>query len=334
MFLGTTSALVLTEATLNTTLLQEIQSGGLTGGLMLAAMVSVANVSMGLGNGYLGWRLLIHVRPLLRTLGGLITGLLMGAALALHLALADLREAITRGVPEAHIDFRIVFRPWDWFQYSGITPYVLFLVGVAAFVVASLKGRGGSWGIVAPYWNHEVFDRARRRAEAAFDDGRADFKASVQNVIDEALAKLRARHEADVANVAQIRMLAKEAHDSVRMLGDSIVEEIARLHIWLRRYGDANRAVRTTPAPASFTMMPDFEELRQTRLDASHVTALVETAEGALAENGARLAALDEKLQQEGANVINATLTLIAASERDALRHVRADDAAANLAVE
>jgi hypothetical protein len=330
-FIGMLVLLVLVEALLNASMLQEVQSGGFIGGLMLAFMVSVANVLLGCGCGYLGWRLLIHVRRSLRVLGGLITSLLMTAAFALHLALADLREAIGRGVPDAHIDFRIVARPWDWFQYSGITPYVLFLVGVLAFIIAALKGRGGTWGTVAIYWNHEVYDRRRRAAEQALEDSKADLKAAVHNVIDEQLARLKARHEADIAHLADIRALATEAHDIVRLLGDAIVEEIERLHIWLTRYGDANRTVRTTTPPASFTVMPDFEELRETRLDTSAVNALVEMAERIVAENGARLAALEEKIQQEGLSQIDAMLTLIAASERLGIASVLKDDRATHI---
>jgi hypothetical protein len=146
---------------------------------------------MGVGTGLLGWRLLIHVKPLRRLLGITITGLFMTAAFALHLALGDLREAITHN-PTAQIDFLVILKPWRWFNYTSIPPFVLFAVGVATFLIAALKGRGGTWGVVSPYWGHDTLDRRFRAADAVLQDAKQNLKTAVQNAYDEERAKLRA----------------------------------------------------------------------------------------------------------------------------------------------
>ncbi|MGK3847841.1 hypothetical protein, partial [Enterococcus faecium] len=87
---------------------------GLLGGLMLALSVGVANVLMGLGAGFIGFRLMIHRQPMLRLLGIIATVVLLTAGLTLHLALGDLREAIGHD-GKAQIDFLVILKPWRWF---------------------------------------------------------------------------------------------------------------------------------------------------------------------------------------------------------------------------
>ena len=99
-------------------------------------------------------------------------------------------------------------------------------------------------------------------------------------------------------------------------MGDSILNEVGRLHLWLRSYCDSNRAVRTTPAPAYFETYPAFEEWRAARLDLSELKGLVAEAEQVLAENASKLAALEEKTLQEQTAAIDAMLTVVSASER------------------
>ncbi|MBY6240053.1 hypothetical protein [Methylosinus sp. Sm6] len=331
MFASLLLALTLCEGLLNAFLFQELQDRGLIGGLMLALSVGLANVLMGLGAGFLGWRLATHVRPPLRLLGILTTALFMAAALALHLALGDLREAIGREAigrdAAAQIDFLVILKPWRWFAYTTIPPFVLFVVGVATFLIAAMKGRGGTWGIVAPYWGHDGFDRRFQAADEASHDAIANLKDAMQNAFDGERAKLRARHAAERERLNDIRRLVAEAQGVMRTLSDSIDAEIGRLHIWLRMYRDRNRAVRNTPAPKYFETYPAFEEWRKTRLDLTELMALAEQAESTLAENGRRLAALEEKTLQEQVTVIDGMIDTIMATERGAAGQVDKDEA-------
>jgi len=326
MFVSMLLALILGEGLLNAFLFQELQDRRLIGGLLLAMAVGLANVLMGLGTGLLGWRLMIHVRMPLRLLGVFVTVVFMAAALALHLALGDLREAIAHDT-KAQIDFLVILKPSRWFAYTSIPPFVLFAVGVATFLIAALKGRGGTWGIVAPYWNHDAFDRRFQVAEEELQDAIANFKDAMQNAFDGERAKLRARHAEDRERMSDIRRLAGEAQGIMRTLGDSIDAEIGRLHICLRAYRDRNRAVRTSAPPKYFETYPAFEESRKTRLDLTELTALVELAETTVAENGKRLAALEDKTLQEQVSVIEAMIDTMMAVEQGATERINKDDA-------
>lgn len=326
MFIALLVLLMLAESVFNAFSFEELQDRGLLGGLMLALSVGVANVVMGLGAGFLGFRLMIHKRPAMRFLGIAITGVLLIAALALHLALGDLREAISHDA-KAQIDFLVILKPSRWFAYTSIPPFVLFAVGLATFFVAALKGRGGSWGIVAPYWHHDVLDRRYRKAQQTLEDAKANLKNGMQNAYDGELAKLRDVLLTETANVAEIRRLVAEAKGIERTMADSINDEIGRQQLWQRIYRDRNRAVRTTPAPAYFDSYPDFDELRRTRLDLSELHAIAAKAEDVLSQNRKRLAELQEKVLGEQTAAIDAMLTTIASAERRATQQMNKDDA-------
>lgn len=326
MFFSVLLALVLGEGLFNAFLFQELQDRGLVGGLVLALTVGLANVLMGLGTGFLGWRLMTHVRPLRRALGIVVTALFMTGALALHLALGDLREAILHDA-RAQIDFLVILKPQRWFAYTSIPPFVMFAVGIAAYLIAALKGRGGTWGVVAPYWGHDVLDRRFRAADLALQDARENLKDALQNAFDGERAKLRVRHANDREKMDASRKAAAEARGIARTLSDSIDAEIGRLHIWLRMYRDRNRAVRTTPAPAYFETYPAFDDWRSTRLDLSELAELLGAAERRLSENAEKLAALEEKTLDQQVAVIDAMLETMLTSERRSTERVIKDDA-------
>lgn len=326
MFIALLVVLMFGESVFNAFSFEELQDRGLLGGLMLALSVGVANVVMGLGIGFLGFRLMIHRQPSLRMLGIAITVILLTAALALHLALGDLREAIGHDT-KAQIDFLVILKPWRWFNYSSISPFVLFAVGIATFLVAALKGRGGSWGIVAPYWQHDVMDRRFRDADRVFEDAKANLKDALQNAFDGELAKLRTRVDTETANIAEIRRLVAEAQGIERTMNDSIDDEIGRQHIWQRMYRDRNRTVRTTPAPAYFDTYPEFNELRQTRLDLGELQSVSQQAEQVLTQNRKSLAELQEKILDEQTATIDALLTMVSTAERRATQQINKDDA-------
>ncbi len=328
MFFAVLLALMLSESVGNAYFLQDMQSSGFLGAMLLAVSVGIANVLMGLGCGFLGLRLIIHIRWGLRLLGMLFAGVFAVAAVALSLALAGLREAITYNA-DAHIDFAIILSPTRWFAYTSIPPFVLFVVGVIIFIVSAMKARGGSLGVVAPYWHHDVMDRRFRKADLAYEDAKANFKDALANAYDGGRAKLKGRLDDEETHLTEILSLIHEGQDLERVLSDSIDAEIGRLHIWLRMYRDHNRTVRTTPAPSYFDTYPEFADWRTARLDLRALRQLAEDADKVLGENRAKLAALQDKLLQEQTAAIEAMATVLGAVERRASMLVEKDDAAA-----
>ena len=151
----------------------------------------------------------------------------------------------------------------------------------------------------AKWWKPRIGDatlwRALRRfreADLAFEDAKANHKDGLQNAFDGELFKLRGRLETETDNIAQIRRLLAEAQGIERTMNDSIEDEIARQIIWQRTNRDRNCAVRTTPAPDYFKTYPEFNELRQKRLNLGDLQAVAQHAEDVLAQNRSRLAEL------------------------------------------
>lgn len=328
MFIALLVVLMFGESIFNAFSFEELQDRGLLGGLMLALSVGVANVLMGLGAGFIGFRLMIHRQPMLRLLGIVVTVVLLIAGLTLHLALGDLREAIGHD-GKAQIDFLVILKPWRWFNYTSIPPFVLFAVGIATFFVAAMKGRGGSWGIVAPYWNHEVMDRRFRAADRAFEDAKANFKDGLQNAYDGEVSKLKTRLVSETANIAEIRRLVSEAQGIERTMNDSIDDEIGRLHTWQRMYRESNQAVRTTPAPAYFATYHQFDDMRKKRLDMSELLKVLAHAEEMLAKNRNSFAELQEEVLDEQTATIDALLTMVSSSERRVTQQIHKEEAIA-----
>ncbi len=316
--------IVILEGVFNAFQFQELQAGGLVGGLILALGVGAANVLLGVGTGFFGWRLLRHVSPRMKLLGLIVTVTLMTGALAMHLALGDLREAIGSGNGTA-IDFLVILKPWRWFDYTSVSPFVMVAVGIATFVLAAMKCAGGSHSVCSSYWGHDTLDRRFREAEAEVDDARANLRDAVQNAYEAERAKVRTRFEESRDDVTELRRLRGEALSIARRLDDSVTDEIGRQDIWLRKYRDRNRAVRTSPAPAYFERFPDFSALRSVRLDTAELDALAARAEQVLAENEARLIELEETTLADQIAALELLLGTETAIKDRALRNLAQD---------
>lgn len=317
-------AIGIAESGGNAFLLQELQTGGWIGAQVLSGGVSGVNILLGLAAGFFGWRLMIHRKRVRQILGIVLTLVFMGGGLALNLAMGDLREAIADD-PAAKIDFLVILHPSRYFSYSSIFPAVLFAIGMATFTIAALKGRGGNWGTCSPYWGHDVFDRRFREADGELHDAIEDLKNAIRNSYDAARAQLREQHATSVSRLADIRRIVADAHSTERVLRDSIDAEVGRLETWLRMYRDANRLVRDTSVPAYFGQYPAFEQWRE-RLDLSELSEQLERSEVIAAENGMRLAALEEKTLRAQAEVLAGIDARVEASERNTLKKIKKDD--------
>jgi len=303
MFISILLTLILIESAANGYFLQELGDRGWLGGFSIAVGISVINVMLAFITGFVGWRLIPNVKPLRRMIGWAVTIVGMILAFALLLALADLREAVSHDF-NARVDFLTIFDYRKWFRYTTFPPFILLVGGVLIFLITAFKARGGRFGPVAPYWEHEEFDRRHKTAREIVLHAENDLQNSIQDAYNGELSKVRERHAADEIKLDGIRRIAAHAHQITRVLTDSIREEIARVAIWLKLYRDTNRAVRTIPAPAYFYDIPDLQEWYARRLDLAGVDGLVTQAEEIVDANASKLAALQEKLIHEQTQVL------------------------------
>jgi len=242
----------------------------------------------------------------------------------MHAALGELREAVSHD-PDARVDFLALLDHRKWLHYSSFPPFVLFVGGIIIFLITAFKSRGGRFGPVAPYWDHDTYDRRHAIARETVEEAKEGLLNSIQESYDGEVSKLRDSHAADVAKLGSIRHIGADAHQITRVLADSIREEIDRVGIWLKAYRSVNVAVRTTLPPAYFHEMPNLQEWYARRLDLSGVDALIAEAERTVDENATTLATLQEKLIRDQTKVLAGVAAEIQASEQRATGRIVKD---------
>jgi hypothetical protein len=329
VFVLTLLMLGIAEAAANSWILQDAGDGGVTGGFLIAIAVGAVNILLGLTSGVIGLRWINHIDPKKRVDGWIVVLVVWILALAMHIVLAHYREALEHAQSESvAIDFGIVLRPWAWFAFTGLQPFLLLVFGVICFLVAAVKGRGGTWGIADIYPHYATVDREFRRADRELNEGVEKFKRDIRRAYDQQRDNLRGRHAADQRNVEQIRLIATKASRLVRDVQESNQAWLQVTGQLLRRYRETNTQIRTTPQPNYFRAYPTLEDLRARLVEDTDVRERLAHAESILAENARILASLEEKLTREHTEEVTNFLKHVAASEVRAQRRVVRDEVA------
>lgn len=287
------------ESAANAFIFREAVDLGLAGGFVLAALFGLVNVLLGFGTGVLGLRVLGHVSWPIKLVGVATTLVTSIAGCTWNMLIAHFREALERGAAvTSFLDSELLITPSKWLTFSSLESWALFLLGIAVFVIAALKGRGGRGGFADPYWGYRAIDLTHREAEAEYTQAQENYKAAVRNAYDEARAKLREQHATDQSALREIREIADQAEQRATEVRDSIGEWSEMGGALLRLYREENQAIRTAPAPSYFMRYPSFEEVTQGLMDASSIRALGERAEEVHGANTTALAAIEERISE------------------------------------
>jgi hypothetical protein len=326
-------AMAIVEALGNAWILKEATEGGWTGGFLLAVAVGFVNIALGLAVGFIGLRWIEHTSRARRADGWIV--IVVGALFAFgtHIVMAHFREALERAHGEAvTVDFSIVLKPWEWFAFSSLEPFILFILGMLFFLVAAAKGRGGSWGIVDPYPGYKTVDANFQQKDEALILGKQEFKDGIKRAYDEQREKLRARHAGDESNLIKIHQIASDAARLVRDVKESNTAWIEVTAYLLRLYREENRKVRTALSPRYFEEFPSFADLRGRTIEDERARSQVSKAEAIVIENTRKLAALEEKLTREQTEEIEHFLARTNESEERAEKRLVRDEVAPDLA--
>ncbi|GEM_PF-3721229 len=295
---ATVFALIVAESIANAFIFKEAVDMGLVGGFALACLFGAVNVVLGFfGTGFVGLRLLGHMKPALKVLGAAFTAVFGTAGIAWNLLVAHYREALERTPGKAiFLDPTLATSPEAWLKLSTVEAWALLLLGVVVFVAAAIKGRGGRGGFTDPYWGYRAVDLSHRETETSYVDAQEGYKGAVRAAYDLVRATLRQRYTADEQAVGEILEIAGQAEQRSAEVRDSISEWINMGGILLRRFREENRAVRTAPAPAYFDTYPTFADLKLGLSDATALRTLATTAADIHAANGKALAEIEESL--------------------------------------
>ena len=318
--------LIVLEAIVNSFIFKEAVNTGFLGGIGLASLFGLVNVVIGFAiTGALGLRLLTRIEWYLKGLGGLITLIGMGTGFAWNLLVAHYREALERNPDTSFLDPVLLSTPSAWFTLSSVEAWALLLLGIAVFLIAVLKGRGGRGGFWDPYPDYKSVDLAYREADSAYKQAQETYKDGVKSVYAGSLAGLRSQYAQHAEAVAAIEEIVGQAEERSVEVHDSIGEWREMGIALLRAYREENRSVRTVSAPGYFNLYPSFEELAAGLADAGALRRAADEAAAIHAENAAVLAEIEGALADARERETQAFLAEIDAIEERAERRLQSD---------
>jgi hypothetical protein len=305
--------MVFVDAAGNGLLFMNATEGGLASGFVMAAICSAVIVALGAVGGFLGLRLLGHMRPLLKVVGGFALLASMAAGGYWILTVARYRDALAQsGDSASFLATAASMTSSGWLSHSSLESIGLILLGGIIFLSALLKARGGRGCITDPYWGYKPIDYARREAEDVYKQCKDDYRTVVTVAYDTARQQVRALHAANEADVRIVRETAEQADERAAEVRDTINEWIAMGGAALRLYREENMSVRTDTPPAYFADYPTFAELVQNLADASQVRQAAKAAIEAHEAAGKALVEFERKLVDQAHGETAAFLAEIA----------------------
>jgi hypothetical protein len=230
---------------------------GLVGGVTLALGISVVNVLvLGFVLGLFPARWTHHRSLLVRTPGWFLLLAGLGLLLLFNAGIAHFRDAYERlgeGVDLNEVWAHLREQP---FGLVRIQSWLLFFLGLFFAGLGFWKG----YGLDDPYPGYGRIARRWRQAEQRYLDTRQDRLEEASGIRDEAKGALdRAIEQLRGAALQREQTLGARARIVQEYLAhERHLEEAA--NTLLAAYRDANRRVRTTPAPVGFDTVFAFED--------------------------------------------------------------------------
>lgn len=318
------AAMVVMEGLVNAYLFMNATEGGLAAGAFLAVVCSVINVALGFLAGFVGLRLLSHVRIALKVTGGVTLLAFILAGGEWNLAIARFRDDLAAG-GEASLAGAAASASVSWLATASPEAIGLLFLGAMIFLAAMLKGRGGHGGFTDTYWGYRPVDRDRRVSEDDYKRGKDTYRAQVAAAYEKARVAVRRLHEASRQELQIARETLAEAEERAAEVRDSIGEWIRDGGSALRFYREENRAVRTLPAPAYFDIYPSFSDMADGLADTAALKAAIEAAEAAHLEADRELAEFEAKLTARAQAETDAFLKEVAEIEAKVEERLRRD---------
>jgi hypothetical protein len=237
------------EAVFSAALFAEDDARGLLGGAVTAIGLSGANVTLGFLAGFLGLRYLQHVRPGIKTLGGLGSALLLALAFYLNFFAANWRDALTGAG-----DLSSALPAWlEFLSVETPQAVILLMLGGGVWVFAALKGYSG---FDDPYPDYGKIDRAEREACAAMAEFRDDARTELEAPINTARTALAARLEKTRAESEAMSKTFDAAAIEIEDLSAQARRLDQAASAAIQTYREENTARRISATPAYFDAGP------------------------------------------------------------------------------
>jgi hypothetical protein len=284
----------LIETVGNTIFLSENNPMGIAGGVVAAAFVSLINVGIATFAGVFLWRLTRRHEPMLKAIAWSGIGIWLLFVLLFNLLAGHFRDAQASGQDDPQHAAISMFTAHP-FGFDSFYSWGMLIIGIAAAVFSAFKG----FGIDDPFPGYGKLGRRHEKREQIYADLAAEAREELANERDDVIRQtVRIRDELGVQMRTRGRVLA--AHQQlVHRFAQHHSQLEGLINYLLKVYQDANRAVRTTPAPAYFDKPFALEFPKLAELNAPQVKeAAVEKAESELNEAIEEVAkAFDEAIE-------------------------------------
>lgn len=239
------------EALANAVFFAPTSDFGLVGGLLQAVVVAGVNALAAVIAGLVGVRHLIHPRRALRYLTSALLVAYAASAVGFNLAVGRWRDLAASGVAPHERFHDLMAHPLE----LSLPSAVLCFIGLVASALCVWKGYRGD----DPVPGYRDVDIAFLQAEQAFAEAcgraRTSVLSAVSLVAERAEALLsRAIELLDTLETIAVRITATADRYEAGRQNEQNVGEIV-----LRRWRDENSAVRTTPPPLYFGVIPRIE---------------------------------------------------------------------------
>ncbi len=243
---------VIVESILNGMFFAKGSEGGLIGGVSQALVLSLLNIGGAVLYAVLGMPLLRHSR-----IGGRFVGILATLAyivwvLLLNLAIAHYRDLFVLHEGQVAMDV-LAGRLWTApLHLMEAQSWLLGILGVALSIVSLIDAAG----LNDPYPGYGALGRRHKEAVCDFAEHNSRCLQGLQGLRDSAVADMTAVIEAMRTSEYDLR-LATEGRERLHQNYVAYLDHLAVAYQQLvRRYREANQAVRTTADPGYFQSWP------------------------------------------------------------------------------
>lgn len=247
--------LVIVECLANMYFFAQGNELGLLGGILQAALVSVANVGSAILVGYFVARWATHVNP--QTRGLALAGVVAYVAVMVMFNLLAGHYRDLMSSPNQSFDEAIPHMMRDPLALT-FHSVLLFVTGICASALGVYKGMT----VDDTYPGYGDLDRDCREAAASYEVARKE----VQDVVLGRVDSIRHHSEQLRAKVKHNLDTMDRCIDDLRSLGSTYRERVNRVasecRRHLKRYRDANVRIRDgiDPPPPYFSEFPDFQK--------------------------------------------------------------------------
>ena len=255
------------ESFANAFLLRRISEQGWVGGVVLAAVISLVNISLGVLGGGFGWRLVGHRFPLQKAVGWAVSLAAIGLAFFWNIYAAHFREVAEQAVNTGTtatlanhaVDALADIKAHGILGLTSLFSWGLFALGLLVHLAASRE----AWDDMADrYWDYRRYDRAYRTARLDYEDTVADAKAAAVEASREVLAELEAAYAPHTQDRDRLLALAELAQRRLAEGRDAEAEWVRQGGALIKAYRDENAQVRSDPAPAYFARHVEADAYR------------------------------------------------------------------------